>query len=110
MNEEKGVQGQMVDTWIGKRCNDAAVNERKRTSERDATRKDGTKNDDTVEGLGGGNFVDATFPAGERRSLTGHRTERASGQKRSPKLPETAVTTRYDVRARGRLLSNVNTV
>ncbi|TGZ32082.1 Uncharacterized protein DBV15_01118 [Temnothorax longispinosus] len=76
MNKESaGVQGQM---GIGKRSDDATANESKRASERDATRKDGTKNDGTVGGLGEGNFVDATFPAGERCNLTGHRTERAS--------------------------------
>lgn len=89
-------------------------------SERDGARKDDIEDDDddgddgngTVGGLGEGNFVDATFPAGERRSLTGHRTERVSaGQKRSPKLPETAVTARtMTLRARRGLLSNVNTV
>lgn len=49
-----------------------------RASETLRGRKNGTKNDGTVGGLGEGNFVDATFPAGERRSITGHRTERAS--------------------------------
>lgn len=62
------------------RGDDATANESERASERDATRKDGTKNGGTVGGLGEGNFVDATFPAGERRSLTGHRTERASAR------------------------------
>ncbi|KYQ59216.1 hypothetical protein ALC60_01802, partial [Trachymyrmex zeteki] len=56
----------------------ATANESKRASEQDTTRKDGTKNDGTVGGLGEGNFVDATFPAGERCSLTGHRTERGN--------------------------------
>ncbi|KYN35765.1 hypothetical protein ALC56_09878 [Trachymyrmex septentrionalis] len=64
---------------LRKRSNDATANESKRASEQDTTRKDdGTKNDGTVGGFGEGNFVDATFPAGERCSLTGHRTERAN--------------------------------
>ncbi|EZA60586.1 hypothetical protein X777_14612 [Ooceraea biroi] len=60
-----------------KRSDDAAADE-SGVSERDTTRKDDGEDDGTVGGLGGGNFVDATFPAGERCSITGHRTERAS--------------------------------
>jgi len=78
MNKENvRVQGRMVDSWIRKRGDGARMKAGR--SERDATRKDDTEDDGTVRGLGKGNFVDATFPAGERRSgLTGHRTERAS--------------------------------
>ncbi|KYN04348.1 hypothetical protein ALC62_05114 [Cyphomyrmex costatus] len=51
MNEENaGVQGQMVDTYRSER--EATANESKRASEQDTTRKDDTKNDDTVGGLG----------------------------------------------------------
>ncbi|EGI60192.1 hypothetical protein G5I_11587 [Acromyrmex echinatior] len=74
----RGVSMETENQKLRKRSNDAIANESKRVSEQDTTRKDGTKNDGTVGGFGEGNFVDATFPVGERCSLTGHRTERAN--------------------------------
>lgn len=81
MNEGSadGSGGSKGKWWIYRSEREATANESKRASERDATRKDGTKNDGgTVGGFGKGNFVDATFPAGEWCSLTGHRTERVN--------------------------------
>lgn len=91
-------------------------------SEGNATRKDsederGRAGRVPLEASAKGNFVDATFPAGDAGAVSQAIEPRKRArrllrrtEKRSPKLPEMAMNTRYDVRAPRRLLSNVNTV